>query len=268
MKNRTKLPTIYLTIILLLMYVPIVVVVISSFNASKMDVVWKGFTLEWYQKLTTNRQLKRGLKTSLQLATASSLSAAVLGTLGAVGLRNLRFRGKGAIDRLAMLPLMIPEIVLGIVFLVFLGFIGIPTGMLALYIGHTSFCVPYIYSNVKARLVGLDPSLEEAARDLGASPRKAFTSITLPSIMPAVLSGTLLAFAMSMDDVIISIFLLDSRVNTLPVVVYTQLKTQVSPEINALCTLMLAATLLVVLVAGVIQKRRPIPQPTQEVLSE
>lgn len=132
--------------------------------------------------------------------------------------------------------------------------LGLPFGMLTLLLGHTVFCVPYILMEVKASLTGMDPSLEEAARDLGAGPFRAFWDITLPLIMPAVLSGSLLAFAMSMDDVVISIFVNGPRLSTLPIKVYTQLKTGVTPEINALCTIMLAVTLLAIALYALLGK--------------
>ena len=151
--------------------------------------------------------------------------------------------------------LMIPEIILGMVLMAFFYMLNLPFGMLTLLIGHTVFCVPYILMEVKARLVGMDPSLEEAARDLGAGSFRAFWDITLPLIMPAVISGSLLAFAMSMDDVVISIFVTGPRVSTLPIKVYTQMKTGVTPEINALCTIMLGVILLVLAVYLIAGKR-------------
>ena len=132
--------------------------------------------------------------------------------------------------------------------------LNLPFGMLTLLIGHTVFCVPYILMEVKARLAGMDPSLEEAARDLGAGPFRAFWDIILPLIMPAVMSGSLLAFAMSMDDVVISIFINGPRLSTLPIKVYTQIKTGVTPEVNALCTIMLAVTILILLIYTAIGK--------------
>ena len=148
---------------------------------------------------------------------------------------------------------MIPEIILGMVLMAFFYMLNLPFGMLTLLIGHTVFCIPYILMEVKARLVGMDPSLEEAARDLGATSLRAF-DITLPLIMPAVASGSLLAFAMSMDDVVISIFINGPRLSTLPIKVYTQIKTGVTPEINALCTIMLAFTVLLLLVYSFARK--------------
>lgn len=159
-------------------------------------------------------------------------------------------------EYISILPLMIPEIILGMVLMAFFYLLGIPFGMLTLLLAHTVFCVPYILMEVKARLVGMDPSLEEAARDLGAGPFRALWDITLPLIMPAVLSGSLLAFAMSMDDVVISIFVNGPRVSTLPIKVYTQLKTGVTPEINALCTIMLAVTIFVLAVYTLIKKKK------------
>ena len=158
-------------------------------------------------------------------------------------------------EYISILPLMIPEIILGMVLMAFFYMLNLPFGMLTLLIGHTVFCVPYILMEVKARLVGLDPSLEEAARDLGAGSFRAFWDITLPLIMPAVISGSLLAFAMSMDDVVISIFVTGPRVSTLPIKVYTQMKTGVTPEINALCTIMLGVILFVLVVYLILGKR-------------
>ena len=151
------------------------------------------------------------------------------------------YKTKGMREYLSTVPIMIPEIILGMVFLAFFSLLNLPFGMTTLVIAHTTFCIPYIFMMVKARLVGIDRSLEEAARDLGASQIRTFFDITLPLIMPAVLSGSLLAFAMSFDDVVISIFVNGPRLNTLPVKVYTQLKTGVTPEINALCTIILTA---------------------------
>jgi len=152
----------------------------------------------------------------------------------------------------SMIPIMIPEIILGMVFLSVFSLMGLPFGMVTLVIAHTTFCVPYIYSMVKARLAGMDKSLEEAALDLGASPVRVFFDVTLPLIMPAIWSGVLLAFAMSFDDVVISIFVTGPKVNTLPVKIYTMLKTGVTPEVNALATLMLAVIILLLVGATVI----------------
>lgn len=244
MKNRTKLPNIYLAVILLLMYIPIVLVIIYSFNESKISSVWDGFSLKWYEELFRDKSMFEALLNSIVLGLSSSLAAAVIGTLGAVGSYKVELKGKGVIEYLSTLPIMIPEIILGMVFMAFFSLIGLPFGMTTLIIAHTAFCIPYVFMLVKARLVGMDKSLEEAALDLGASKIRTFFDIVLPLITPAIASGMLLSFAMSFDDVIISVFVTGVDSNTLPLKIYSQLKTGVTPKINALCTLMFCATIL------------------------
>mgnify|MGYP004476615831 FL=1 len=254
MKKNSKLSGFYLGFIFVLMYLPIAVVIVFSFNESKLPVRFTGFSLKWYQELIHDDAMLESLGNSLFLGVGSCLVSAVIGTLGAVGLSRIHWKTKGILEYISILPLMIPEIILGMVLMAFFYMLNLPFGMLTLLIGHTVFCVPYILMEVKARLAGMDSSLEEAARDLGAGPFRAFLDITLPLILPAVMSGSLLAFAMSMDDVVISIFVNSPRVSTLPIKVYTQLKTGVTPEINALCTIMLAVTLLVLLVYSLVEK--------------
>ena len=207
------------------------------------------------------------LVNSLILGVLSCLLSAVIGTLGAVGLSQLHYKSKGLLEYVSLLPLMIPEIILGMVFLAFFSRLNLPFGMVTLLIGHTVFCIPYILMEVKARLVGMDKSLEEAAMDLGASPMRTFFDITLPLIMPAVFSGALLAFAMSMDDVVISVFINGPRLSTLPIRVYTQMKTGVTPEINALCTLMLIASIVILFVYSLVRKLsgRDVSEKKQEI---
>lgn len=255
MKNKTKLPGIFLGIIIVVMYLPILMVVLYSFNEGKLIASWKGFSLDWYIKLFQDEEIWEAVKNSLVLGILSCFSAAVLGTVGAVGMARIKSKTKGPMEYLSTLPIMIPEIILGMVFLTFFHLLKLPSGMITLVIAHTAFCIPYIYMMVKARLVGLDKALEEAAKDLGATPIRTFFDITLPLILPAVASGCLLAFAMSWDDVIISIFVTGPKVTTLPIKIYTQMKTGVTPEINALCSVMLGVTILVLLLAGLIRKR-------------
>ena len=198
MKKNSKLSNLYLALVFLIMYLPILVVVIFSFNNSRLTVSWEGFSLQWYETLFQDDTLMEALVNSLILGVLSCLLSAVIGTLGAVGLSQLHYKSKGLLEYVSLLPLMIPEIILGMVFLAFFSRLNLPFGMVTLLIGHTVFCIPYILMEVKARLVGMDKSLEEAAMDLGASPMRTFFDITLPLIMPAVFSGALLAFAMSM----------------------------------------------------------------------
>lgn len=255
MKNRTKLPNLYLAIILIFMYLPILIVIIYSFNENKLTAIWSGFSLKWYAELWKDKDLMEALKNSLILGVLSCFCAGVIGTIGAVGMARMNYKTKGIMEYVSMLPIMIPEIILGMVFLAFFSAISLPFGMTTLVIAHTTFCIPYIYMMVKARLVGMDPTLLEAARDLGASEIRAFWDITLPLIMPAVASGSLLAFAMSFDDVVISVLVTNSRINTLPIKVFSRIKFGVSPEINALSTIMLSVTLIIILSVVRINKK-------------
>ena len=230
MKKNSKFAGFYMGLIFFLMYLPIAVVIVFSFNESKLPVKFTGFSLKWYQELIHDREMLEALVNSLILGVLSCLVSAVIGTLGAVGLSRIHWKSKGALEYISILPLMIPEIILGMVLMAFFYMLNLPFGMLTLLIGHTVFCVPYILMEVKARLAGMDPAL--------------------------VISGSLLAFAMSMDDVVISIFVNGPRLSTLPIKVYTQLKTGVTPEINALCTILLAATLVIFIVYSLITKKK------------
>ena len=254
MKKNSKLSGLYLGILFFLMYLPIGVVVVFSFNEARLPVRFTGFSLKWYQELFSDSAMIEALGNSLFLGVVSCFVSAVIGTLGAVGLSRIHWKTKGILEYISILPLMIPEIILGMVLMAFFYMMNLPFGMLTLLIGHTVFCVPYILMEVKSSLEGMDQSLEEAARDLCSGPFRAFWDIILPLIMPAVMSGSLLAFAMSMDDVVISIFINGPRLSTLPIKVYTQIKTGVTPEVNALCTIMLAVTLLILLIYTAIGK--------------
>ncbi len=244
--KKKRWPFIYVGVITAITYIPIILTVVYSFNESKLTSVWEGFSLKWYEELFRDRDLREALINSLILALLSCFCAVIIGTTGALGMHRRKSRMNEAVAYVSMLPIMIPEIILGMVFLSVFSFMGLPFGMLTLVIAHTTFCVPYVYSMVKARLAGMDKELEEAALDLGASPVRVFFDITLPLIMPAILSGVMLSFAMSFDDVVISIFVTGPRVNTLPVKIYTKLKTGVTPEINALAAVMLVVTILLV----------------------
>ncbi len=252
MKKKALFPEIYLILITVLMYLPILFVMIYSVNLSKISSVWTGFSWKWYEALFRDKAVGAALLNSLLLGGISSLAAAVIGTLGAIGTVRTSFKGKGVMEYIATLPMMTPEIVLGMIFLAFFSLLGLPFGMTTLILSHTAFCIPYIFMQVKARLAGMDKSYEEAARDLGAGRVRVFFDITLPMIMPGIVSGMLLSFAMSFDDVVISIFVTGVDVNTLPILIYTQLKTGVTPKVNALCTLMFLATLLIVVLSALI----------------
>lgn len=250
-----KWPFFYVGIITLVTYIPILLTVVYSFNASKLTSVWEGFSLKWYEELFRDRDMREALVNSLLLACLSCALAVLIGTAGALGMHRRKSRANDLIAGISMVPIMIPEIILGMVFLSIFSFMGLPFGMLTLVIAHTTFCVPYIFSMVRARLVGMDAGLEEAALDLGASPIRVFWDVTLPQILPAILSGMMLAFAMSFDDVVISIFVTGPTVNTLPVKIYTKMKTGITPEINALASLMLLCTIALFTGAAAVSKR-------------
>lgn len=255
-KRRFKLSNLYLALVMLVTYLPLLIVVVFSFNDSKLTVGWKGFTLRWYEELFRDAALMEALGNSILLGVLSCLFAAVIGTLGAIGMARVHFKTKGMMEYLSTIPMIVPEIILAMAFMAFFSTLGLPFGMVTLVIAHTAFCIPYVFMMVKARLVGIDKSLEEAARDLGASPARTFWDITLPLIMPAVLSGCILAFAMSFDDVVISLFVTGPTLSTLPIKVYTQLKTGVTPEINALCTVILLVVILGLFVYSFLSSKR------------
>jgi spermidine/putrescine transport system permease protein len=263
MRGRTlglRLSRGYIVLILALMYAPILLVVLYSFNGSRLNSIWGGFSLKWYGELFRDRSMFLALRNSLVLALVSSGASALIGSLAAAGAaagfpRALPPGGK-AMEYLSILPIMIPEIILGMVFLAFFSLLGLPLGMLTLVIAHTAICTPYTYLLVKARLAGMDRSFVEAARDLGAGGVRAFCDITLPQILPGIISGILISFSMSFDDVIISVFVTGVNTNTLPIKIYSQIKTGVSPKTNALCTLLFAATVVLGLCSALIARPR------------
>lgn len=251
------IPGFYLLLVLLFLYLPIFVVVGYSFNQQPKGLMWTGFTTQWYPALLQNRQIMEAFRNSLIVGGWSCALAAVIGTLGAIGLSRRRLRGWAALESLATLPAMVPEVVLGLAFMVAFAFVGLPGSLVSLVLAHTTFCIPYILLIVRSRLAALDPACEEAARDLGANAAQAFFTVTLPLIAPAVLAGVLLAFAMSLDDVIISYFVSGAQSTTFPVYVYSKLKTDVPPTINAMCTLTLGVTFIAVALSRTIQGRKP-----------
>lgn len=256
-KKRKIFSPIYLTLVLIILYLPILMVIIYSFNSGRTIGAWQGFTTSWYTRLFGNALMGDALKNSLILAALSSGFAGVIGTLGAIGLARGHLRGAGALESLATLPMMIPELVLGMAYLAVFTAVGVKLGMGALIATHTTFCVPYVFINVKSRLAGMDPSLEEAARDLGARPMRVLRDITLPLIFPSVVSGMMLSAAMSLDDVVISFFVTSAETTTLPLKVYTGLRSGGTPEINALSTLMLGAIFICVALSQMLGARSP-----------
>ena len=197
-KKRKVFSPIYLTLVLIILYLPILMVIIYSFNSGRTIGSWQGFTTSWYSRLFSNALMADALKNSLILAVVSALLAGGVGTLGAIGLARSHLKFGGAVETLATLPMMIPELVLGMAYLSVFTAVGFKLGMGALILTHTTFCIPYVFINVKSRLIGMDPALSEAARDLGASPLHAFFTVTVPLTLPGLMAGCVLVFIPSM----------------------------------------------------------------------
>lgn len=243
------------------LYVPMVVLIAYSFNASALASVWGGFSTQWYVELVHNRQILNAAALSLEVAALSSTGALLLGTLAAIALvRFARFRGRLLLTGMVNAPLVMPEIITGItqllLFVSMLQLIGWPSrGMTTIILAHIAFCTAYVTVTVQSRLATADRSLEEAAMDLGATPFQAFVDVTLPIIAPALVSGWLLSFTLSLDDLVISSFVSGPRSSTLPMVIYSKVKLGVSPDINALASLIITLVGACVLAAGYLVRR-------------
>ncbi|MDD3411775.1 MAG: ABC transporter permease [Eubacteriales bacterium] len=258
MKRQSFFSILFLVLVLIVMYVPVVTVVAYSFNANtaRNPVAFTGFTFKWYNDLFSGTKgYGAALMVSLRVALMSTVLSVLIGTMGAIGMNQRALllgkqsKGSAGLEALVTLPIMIPEIILAMAFMAIFYAMGLPFGELTLVLSHTTFCIPYLYLTVKSRLVGMDSALYDAARDLGASPRRVLWDITLPLCRPAILSGAFLAVAMSMDDFIISFFVYGSTAITLPVKIYSSVKVGVSPQINALCSVMIGVGFLAVAVS-------------------
>ena len=243
------------------LYLPMVVLVAYSFNASALASVWGGFSTQWYTELVHNGQILGAAGLSLEVAALASTGALLLGTLAAVALvRFPRFRGRLLLTGMVNAPLVMPEIITGItqllLFVSMLQLIGWPQrGMTTIVLAHVAFCTAYVTITVQSRLATADRSLEEAAMDLGATPLQAFVDVTLPIITPALVSSWLLCFTLSLDDLVISSFVSGPRSSTLPMVIYSKVKLGVSPDINALASLIITIVGGCVLLAGYLVRR-------------
>ena len=238
------------------LYVPIFVLIFFSFNKARSGAQWTGFTLEWYQSMFANQQLLAAAGYSLFLGVLSTLISVVIATTMALVMERYNFRFKGMWDGLLYMPIIIPEIVAAVSLLLFFATVNAERGFLTLLIAHVSFTMPFVYLNVRARLADFDRSIEEAAKDLGANEITTFRRITLPLLMPGILSGGLLGFTLSMDDFIISNFVKGVGGATLPVYVWPQLRRAVSPEINAVSTLLLVFSICIVVLSLLLQRRQ------------
>jgi spermidine/putrescine transport system permease protein len=231
------------------LYIPLVVVVVFSFNDSKLNAEWVGFTLDWYRKLFANAEMLHAAANSLLIALVSSALATVLGTMAGIAMHRFRSR---LLPFMTLTPVAMPEILLGVSLLIF--FISVfgeeSLSLLTVIIAHTTFCIGFVAIIVRSRLAGMDESIFEAARDLGATPWQTFRLVTLPLIMPGVIAGALMAFTLSIDDFVITFFTAGAGVPTLPLTIYTMIKIAVTPEVNAVSTLLMLLTLTMIVLAG------------------
>ena len=254
MRNRTWLITASVADLLFL-YLPIAILIVFSFNASKLSARWQGFSLQWYAMLFTDQALLAATVNSLIVATVSTVLAGVLGILTAVALERQPFRWQGAFEGFLLMPIVIPEIMMGVAMLLFFVMIKLPLSLVTMITAHTIFNFPVVALIVRARLRKLDPQLEEAALDLGATPWVAFKRVTLPLLMPGIIGALLMAFTLSLDDFIISFFTAGVGSTTLPIRVYGMLKSAVTPEVNALSAILVLVSMALVAAATWVQRR-------------
>lgn len=257
MKTLSK---IYNGLIFTFLYAPIVVLIVYSFNDSKNRVQWGGFTLDWYRDLFSNELILESLVVTLQIAVLAALISTVIGTMAAVGIFNMNGRLRHAMESLNNIPMVNPEIVTGISMMLMFVAIYRATGLLqpgftTLLIAHITFCIPYVVLQVMPKLRQMNKHMYEAALDLGCTPFSAFFKVVLPEIMPGVITGALMAFTMSLDDFVISYFNSGSTAQNLSVTIYSMTKKPVTPEVNALSTLMFGTVLILLIIVNVRQIR-------------
>ena len=238
------------------LYLPIVILVIYSFNDSRLVAVWGGWSLRWYRELIHDAAMRDAASVSLRIAALSASLATVLGTLAAVAMVRRRFRGRLLFSGMIYAPLVMPEVITGLALLWLFGAVELERGFWTITIAHTTLTMCFVAVIVQSRLVTFDRSLEEAAMDLGCPPLRTFLTVTLPLIWPAVAAGWMLAFALSLDDLVLASFVTGPGATTLPIRIYSEVRLGVKPEINAVCTIIIAAVALGLIVASLMIRRR------------
>jgi len=229
------------------LYIPLVIVVVYSFNNSRLNAEWVGFTLDWYRKLFANDEMLTAAANSLLIGLTASAASTVLGTMAGMAMYRYRLR---LLPLLVLAPIAIPEILMGVSLLIFFVMLNVTLGLVSVALAHIAFCIGFVAIVVRSRLAGMDESLIEAARDCGASPWQTFRYVTLPLIMPGVVAGALMAFTLSIDDFVITFFTAGAGTVTLPLQIYSMIKIAVTPEVNAVSTLLMLLTLLLIVVAS------------------
>ena len=238
-------------------YLPIVILIVFSFNESRLNIVWTGFTLDWYAALWRDSVLVRAAKNSLIVASATTVLSVVLGTAGAWLLNRYRYRGSSFLETLVFLPMIVPEVIIGVSLLILFVQVGLQLGYTTIVISHVTFCFPFVMAAVQARLAGLDPSLEEAALDLGATPLQAFFKVMVPYLMPAIVSGALMSFTLSLDELIVTYFTASAGTRTLPLEIFGRVKKGLDPSLNAISTVFIVVTVLALVITEVVRRRNP-----------
>jgi spermidine/putrescine transport system permease protein len=247
---------IYTFIAYLFIYIPILVLIIFSFNTQKLNIHWEGFTLSWYKVLFHDQQILLATQNTLMIAFISTLVATVIGTMAALAMHRYRFPLYGTSETLMYIPIVIPEVVMGISLLVFFVLIKFTLGLVTITLSHIAFNIPFVALVVRARLHGYDNAIDEAAMDLGANELTTFWRVTLPTITPGVLSGAMLALTLSLDDYIITYFTAGPGSSTLPLRVYSMVRFVVTPEINALSTLWVLIVVVLLAIGQIAQSRK------------
>jgi len=246
----------YVGLMVAFLYAPLLVLVVYAFNSSSMVTVWQGFSLRWFARVAQNDDIRNAALNSLVIAVVATIASTAIAVTGALALeRGRRFAGRGAVTLMIALPLVVPEIIVAIATLVFFSAIGMRNGLVNLMIAHTVFCIPFAILPVQARLREMGHALEEAARDLYASEWQLFRRITLPLLAPAIASGAIMAFVVSLDDFLISMMVSSAGSTTLPVYVYGMMRLGVTPEVNAISTILLAISLVFVGAALLLGRR-------------
>lgn len=250
------------------LYLPIVLLVVYSFNASKLVTVWGGWSTQWYSEIFRNEGLLNAAWVTLKVAFTSSTVAVVLGTLAALLLTRFgHFRGRTLFSGMVYAPLVMPEVITGLSLLLMFVALSVDRGFVTVTIAHITFSMCYVAVVVQSRLVSFDRSIEEAAMDLGCTPGKTFIYITLPVILPAIISGWLLSFTLSLDDLVIASFTTGPGATTLPMKIYSQVRLGVTPEINAVCTILVGIVAVGVLITSVLSKMQETRRQRDEKLA-
>jgi len=255
MKTVQRLLGLWTVLVMIFFYLPIVILIGYSFNSSRLNIVWQGFTLDWYAAIWRDQVLVQSLYSSLYVAVVTTVLSVALGTAGAWLLFRYRFPGVRMLSTLIFIPMIIPEVIMGVSLLIFFVAVHLELGYSTIIISHVTFCFPFVMVAVQARLAGLDPSLEEAAQDLGATPWQAFRKILVPYLAPAIVSGALMSFTLSLDELIVTYFTASAGTRTLPLEIFGRVKKGLDPTLNAISTVFILSTVVLVIVTELLKKR-------------